>query len=304
MFKKKEKKSKSNRRSERLLGRTLKSFNPWFSYVFVLFHPRTIFTNFRCFAVIIREFFFVQFFEKYGILKIPVVHVDHPLDEKIPFVPEKVSIYLDFINLWVRPLNMLVQRCGWWRAGFLTKSWMRRFRLLYVRSSEIYRFRLTTTNRPNFTAMREFRQMHALDPHFLCVPSLHVATMALAFGFYRSVFASEGFTEEESARWEKEIYDGAIEITETVLFVKQHSVNCIPAALYLATKNFPDIFSQKDAREFLSAMFRRGEISEETAFAVREYMTGMFERFLSEGQKEKDEEWFLPIHSFLLQYGN
>lgn len=271
------------------------------SYVFVLFHPRTVLTNFRCFAVIIREFFLVQFLEKFGFLKIPVVHVDHPLDERIPFRPEKVGIYLDFINLWVRPLNMLVQRCGWWRAGLLTRSWMRRFRHLYERAAEVYRFRLTTTDRPDYDEMPEFRKIHALDPHFLCVPSLHVATMAMAFGFYRSVFRSEGFTDEEIVRWQGEIYAGAVEITETVLFVKQHSVNCIPAALYLVAVNFADLFTEDDAREFLAAMFRTGEIPESDADEVRRYMEATLGTFLAEGRRS--EKWFDPVREFLLAYG-
>ena len=293
-------KTKSEKRSALLAGRTLKSFNPWLSYVFVLFHPRAVLTNFRCFAVIITEFFFVQFLEKFRILRIPVVHVDHPLDSKIPFRPEKVPIYLDFINLWVRPLNLLVQRCGWWKAGKLTREWMRRFRKLYEHSAEVYHFRLTTTDRPDYNEMREFRQMHALDPHFLCVPSLHVATMAMAFGFYRSVFAKEGFTEEEIGRWQGELYAGAVEITETVLFVKQHSVNCIPAALYLVSSNFPDIFSEDDARKFLDDMFRKNEIPSADADETRSYMAGLFEKFISEGKTS--ENWFVPVREFLLNY--
>ncbi len=292
--------NKIQKRIEKLSNRTLKSFNPLLSYVFVLFHPRTVFTNFRCFAVIIREFFFVQFFEKFKILHIPVVHVDHPLDKKIPFMPQKVSIYLDFINLWVRPLNMLVQRCGWWRAGKLTRDWMRRFRKLYECGAKIYHFRLTTTDRPDYNEMREFRQIHALDPHFLCVPSLHVATMTMAFGFYRDVFQKEGFTQDEIRRWQTEIYEGAVEITETVLFVKQHSVNCIPAAIFLVVKNFPDIFSVSDAKKFIADMFQKNEIPNDLAENVRNYMEEIFQKFLSES--ENSENWFSPVHDFLVEY--
>ncbi|MBQ9205313.1 MAG: hypothetical protein IJ158_01205 [Treponema sp.] len=281
----------------------LKSFNPLVAYAGVLFAPPAIIANFKCFATILKEFFFLQYFEKLHILHIPVVHVDHPLDEKIPFTPSKVSIYLDFINLWVRPLAMLVKKFGFWHASQLTKKWMLRFRKLYQCCGKIYHFRLTTTNRPNYKEMREFRQIHALDPHFLCVPSLHVATVFLAWGFYRKIFAEEDFTEIEKQEWEKELYDGAIEICETVLYVKQHSVNCIPAALYLAAVNFPEFVSVADARKFISELFLYPEgFTDEEAVQVRAHISATYEKYLAEGAKTA--HWYEPIREFLQHYAN
>jgi hypothetical protein len=282
-------------------NKPLKSFNPLVAYAGVLFGPPSFITNFKCFATILKEFFFLQYFEKFHILHIPVVHVDHPLDKKIPFMPEKVKIYLDFINLWVRPLAMLVKKFGFWHASRLTKQWMLRFRKLYQCCGKIYHFRLTTTDRPKYKEMREFRQIHALDPHFLCVPSLHVATVFLAFGFYRHIFGTEDFTETEKALWSEELYKGALEITETVLYVKQHSVNCIPAALYLVTQNFPEWITLDDARKFISELFVKPEgFSEEEAFQVREHIRATFEQYLVDGQKATN--WYEPIWEFLVNY--
>ncbi len=279
----------------------LKSFNPLVAYAGVLFGPPSFITNFKCFATILKEFFFLQYFEKFHILHIPIVHVDHPLDKKIPFTPEKVKIYLDFINLWVRPLAMLVKKFGFWHASRLTKQWMLRFRKLYQCCGKIYHFRLTTTDRPKYKEMREFRQIHALDPHFLCVPSLHVATVFLAFGFYRHIFGTEDFTETEKALWGEELYKGALEITETVLYVKQHSVNCIPAALYLVTQNFPEWITLDDAHKFISQLFLTPEgFSEEEAYQVREHIRVTFEQYLVDGKKSAN--WYEPIWEFLVNY--
>lgn len=282
-------------------NKPLKSFNPLVAYAGVLFGPPSFITNFKCFATILKEFFFLQYFERFHILHIPVVHVDHPLDKKIPFTPEKVKIYLDFINLWVRPLAMLVQKFGFWHASRLTKQWMLRFRKLYQCCGKIYHFRLTTTDRPKYKEMREFRQIHFLDPHFLCVPSLHVATVFLAFGFYRHIFGTEDFTETEKRLWSEELYRGALEITETVLYVKQHSVNCIPAALYLVTQNFPEWISLDDARKFIGELFVKPEgFSEEEAFQVREHIRATFEQYLIES--ESAAKWYEPVRNFLLNY--
>lgn len=282
-------------------NKPLKSFNPLVAYAGVLFGPPSLITNFKCFATILKEFFFLQYFEKFHILHIPVVHVDHPLDKKIPFTPSKVGIYLDFINLWVRPLAMLVKKFGFWHASSLTKKWMLRFRKLYQCCGDIYHFRLTTTDRPKYKEMREFRQIHALDPHFLCVPSLHVSTVFLAYGFYRHIFAEENFTELEKALWGEEIYKGALEITETVLYVKQHSVNCIPAALYLVVSNFSEWISVEDARKFISELFVSPEgFGEEEALKIREHISAIFEKYLEDGAEAAN--WYEPVYEFLLSY--
>lgn len=284
-------------------NKALKTFNPLLAYAGVLLEPPSIVSNFKCFATILKEFFFLQFFQKLHIFHIPVVHVDHPLDKNIPFTPEKVDIYLDFINHWVRPLSMLVKKFGIWHASFLEKEWMLRFRKLYQCCGKIYHFRLTTTDRPNYKEMRQFRQIHALDPHFLCVPSLHVATVLLAYGYYRHLFETENFSQLEKEQWGRELYDGAIEITETVLYVKQHSVNCIPAAIYLVVKNFEEWISVDDGRKFIKSLFLKPEgFSDSQATEIRNYILNSYEKYLIEG--EKSEHWYEPLWNFLLNYGN
>jgi len=282
-------------------NKPLKSFNPLVAYAGVLFGPPSFITNFKCFATILKEFFFLQYFEKIHILHIPIVHVDHSLDKKIPFTPSKVTIYLDFINHWVRPLAMLVKKFGFWHASVLTKKWMLRFRKLYQCCGKIYHFRLTTTDRPLYKETKEFRQIHALDPHYLCVPSLHVATVFLAYGFYRHIFETEDFSETEKSQWGKELYEGALEITETVLYVKQHSVNCIPAALYLVVSNFKEWLSIEDARAFIDSLFLTPEgFTEKDSMEIRNYIRSSFENYLAES--EKCGNWYEPIWNFLAAY--
>lgn len=293
------KKQKIERKIEKCKNKGLKDFNPWLAYVHHVFHPVAVFTNFRTFAVILRDFFFLQFFEKLHIFKIPVISVDHELDNKIPFIPKKVDIYLDFINLWVRPLEMLAERLCYWDYGKACKRWMRMFRNLYIQAGKIYYFRLTTTNRPDYNEMREFRQIHAVDPHYLCVPSLHIATISLVFGFYRKFFVENEFTQSEIAKWQTEIYNEAIQIADSVLYVKQHSVNCIPAALYMVVSNFEEYFSADDARKFLDDMFSNPQdFAEEDAKEVKDFMKNRFEKYLEEGKT--CENWYEPVRNFLL----
>lgn len=304
----KKKLSKDEKRSEKLKNRTLRSFKPIYPYLFLMCNPVAICTNFKTFAVILKEFFFIQFFRKFNIIKIPVVSVDHPLDDKIPFTPKKITVYLDFINYWVRPFSMLISRIGIYRAALTMKKWMRHFRKLYILAGQIYHFRLTTTNRPDYNEMKEFRQIHAVDPHFLCVPSLHIATIILVFGFYRQLFRDENFTQDEQNRWLTEMYSDCISIADAVLYVKQHSVNCVPAALYMVASNFSEYVSVDDARKFLDDMFKMFPLEENFAESdsneVKAHMKTAFENYLVEGSKCTKEEWYKPINTFLENYGN
>ncbi|MBQ3670484.1 MAG: hypothetical protein II921_03275 [Treponema sp.] len=294
------------KRIKKIAGRPLKTFKTLPAYLVLLFYPFLNFTSIKTLLIIANEFFFLQFFEKFGIFKIPVVHVDHPLDDKIPFTPSKVGIYLDFVKFWMRPLNMLMKRFGIVKSAPLMKKWMLLFRGLYIYSSQVYKYKLSTTNRPIYKENRHFKTIHTFDPHYLCVPSLHIATVALAYGFYRKLFRDEQFTEVEIAQWEKEIYDGAIEISETVLYIKQHSVNCIPAALYMVSENFSEYFSIDDAIAFVNDMFKTVDpdiaVSTDDIDKIRNHIHFVYERFLLEGRACIN--WYDPVRRFLDNYEN
>jgi hypothetical protein len=130
-----------------------------------------------------------------------------------------------------------------------------------------------------------------------------VATVLLAYGYYRHLFETENFSQLEKEQWGRELYDGAIEITETVLYVKQHSVNCIPAAIYLVVKNFEEWISVDDGRKFIKSLFLKPEgFSDSQATEIRNYILNSYEKYLIEG--EKSEHWYEPLWNFLLNYGN
>ena len=54
-------------------------------------------------GTVLEDFFWLQFAVKWGFKKLPVVDVDHPLDDEVPFAPDKVGAYLDFVAYWIRP---------------------------------------------------------------------------------------------------------------------------------------------------------------------------------------------------------
>lgn len=248
-------------------------------------------------STVIADFFLLQFSVKFGFRKIPVINIDHPLDEKVPFTPEKVSVYLDFISFWIRPSQYIIRKYGWKTGRAVMNEFLGLIRDCYLAAAEAYRFRMTTTSRPKYYK-GSFLTIHLFDPHYLCVPSLHVIIVVLAYTFYRRIFEHLGMEETERKRLNEELFSGAVEITETVLLIKQHSVNCIPAALYTIGCVTPNDVYPLECVRFIECLFRNdGIVKKADAASIRLHIEEMYERLLLEGCH--DGEWVTPLHRWL-----
>ena len=280
--------------------RRLVSFNVLYCYAVLPFRRRSAWAVWSYLGVVASKFFLAQYLRKLHLLPIPVKHVDNELDEKVPFKPEHVRCYMDFINFWIRPLAMLLHRFGTKSGCLLAAEFLRYIKLTYTEAFQLYRRCMTTTYRPR-TDNKAIRRIHRADPHFMCVPSLHVSIVCLCVSFYRMLFKRECFSEPETLRWNRELYDHAIEITETVLYVKQHSVNCIPAALYMMTKITPELFTPEDAVDFINRLFANAEdVAPRDRDDIIAYIQFIYERFLLEGMMEDD--WTVPVLRWLDTY--
>ncbi len=297
----KSKLTKKEKRDKKFAERELKSFSGTYPYFRLLWSPRTAKVSWKFLYTVTKSYLGIQFFEKWGIYHIPVVHVDSPLDKKIPFTPEKVKIYMDFVYMFLRPLTMFIKRFGLKKAAPICNEWFSATTRVYLEASRMYRHCLSTTERPDYRENFHFKVIHAFDPHLLCVPSLHIALIALAEVFYKDAFKKAGLSDAECFQKSTEIYNNSIEIAESVLYMKQHSVNCIPAALYMITKLFPSLFSPNDATNFINDMFLTAEnISPKDVAAIKEHISFMYERYLLEGVAADD--WREPVIRWIENY--
>jgi hypothetical protein len=118
--------------------------------------------------------------------------------------------------------------------------------------------------------------------------------------------------EEETLRpLTEKIFKGALVITEAVLYIKQHSINCIAAALYCMNRLDPAGFSAADAEDFVYGLFRTGEAldipPEYVPFYteplirtgdiawLREHIMGLYRVFRESGEAD----WTKPILDYL-----
>ncbi|HOE07385.1 MAG TPA: hypothetical protein PLU33_03570 [Treponemataceae bacterium] len=279
----------------------LASYSIFKAYITVPFHWSSLKMLLKYLRTVIFDFFLLQFSVKFGWRKIPVLSVDHELDARVPFVPGKVGVYLDFINFWIRPMSFLIERFGVKKAVPYCTEYLRVIEECYCQAARMYKFRMSTTRRPPVGKNKHFRMIHIMDPHYLCVPSLHVTIVSLAYNFYRKVFDELDLPQEEKDFYNKELYEGALAITETVLYVKQHSVNCIPAALYMCLYVLKDTFSIEGAIKFIDDLFvSSSDIAGEDKKSIHEYIGFFFERLLLEGCNEDD--WVIPVQRWIISY--
>jgi hypothetical protein len=273
-----------------------------FPTAFFVFTDFDVFKSFfKYIRTVIKDFFFLQFIRKMGLSKIPIAKVDNVLDDKIPFDPNKIKTYLDFTNFWIKPLTMLIKELGRKGSKKYVIEFFNHLQLCYFSAAKVYKICMTTTNRPKYYQNRGFRLIHFFDPHYLCVPSLHVSLISLVWSFYRRILPEITiFSEDIKNQILDELYKDAIKICEAVLYVKQHSVNCIPAALYMMTFLLPNDFSCEDGIQFLKDLFVNTEIPIEDQKELKDYMYFIFERFLLVGIT--DGNWIAPIKSWLKEY--
>ena len=288
-----------------------------FSYAFLraIFLPSLRPAFFKCVPSIFYNFFYRQFRAAFLPGRVPVTKVDHPLDEKIPFIPAWVTIYLDFIYFWIRTISFFLRRYRR-RALEPMDDFIRSIGRLYSFAADVYKKNLSTTKRPFYIARPRFFLIHLMDPHLMCVPSLHVMVVIHTYLMFADIAKRLGDEEKLKAQI-LEMRQGALAICQAILFVKQHSVNCIPAALYAMTRFSPKLFPPEEAEAFTAQLFSPAppvcemtaikrehpsaapatKVSKEDQAEIRKYILALYRRYLDEGRTAKC--WEEPILKFL-----
>ncbi|MDR1787243.1 MAG: hypothetical protein LBR16_02160 [Treponema sp.] len=274
----------------------MKQQTTFFAVCTVLRRPFLWGAALKCLGAALRHFFGLQYWAVLFPRRIPVSNVDHPLDEKIPFLPERVDTYLDFSAFWIREAAFLLRAYGK-RALPEVRAFIASMGSLYVFAARVYRQNLSTTKRPPYRGSMGFRLIHAFDPHLLCVPSLHVCLVIRTYTRLRAALAALGGERDYAARI-LAARAHALAITGAVLYVKQHSVNCIAAALYTMSRFDPPLFPPAEAEAFTACLLTGEEApSAADRDAIKAYITGLYHKFRAQG--EAAPSWEEPLLAFL-----
>lgn len=248
----------------------------------------------------LRSFFLPQFANAV-FRRRAVIDVGHPLDAAVPFVPGHSGKYMEFVKLWMSALYRLWQFYGDEAVPELA-LYAEGFRRLYAEAGSVYRTVHTTTDRPKENADLRFALIHALDPHLNCVPSLHVLIVFTNWKQAAAFVARRGGPRNPAqARWLERQRAEALAITESVLFVKQHSVNCIGASLFYLALRCPG-FTDADAREAVRDLFasREGELP--VAGELRAAILEVYERLGAAFAAAPGRGWKAHILDFIYSF--
>ena len=298
--------------------------SPFYSLYKSLTVPSLRPVTLQCVGRIFYNFFLRQYLAAWLPGRVPVSRVDHPLDEKIPFVPSWVKIYLDFIFFWMRMLSYLLHAFGR-RAFGPVKEFIGSMGRLYAFAAEAYSKNFSTTDRPFYIARPRFFLIHLVDPHLMCIPSLHVMVVMWTYTRFAVILRDLGEAESHTAQIE-EMKQGALAITRAILFVKQHSVNCIPAAFYAISRFNPELFPPERVEAFANLLFTSAVskpgyatrnaartknsrvcpgaapatgIPAADAGEITSHIIDLYRHFLSEGKTAKS--WEKPLLRFMRQ---
>ncbi|GHV53586.1 hypothetical protein AGMMS49579_12620 [Spirochaetia bacterium] len=227
--------------------------------------------------------------------------VDHELDRKIPFSPAWMGIYGDFTAFWIRSIGFLREELEEGTVDAI-RDFFDSMGALYRFAAEVYQKNLSTTRRPLYLRRPGFILIHIFDPHLMCIPSLHVMVVIRTYTKFAAILRSLG-EEERYAPQIAELKKGALDITEAILYVKQHSVNCIAAAMYAMTCFDPVLFPLSEAEDFVSRLFAEpvlGEpplVDQQDGEIIKNHIVNLYRRFLSECPA--GEAWDMPLINFL-----
>jgi hypothetical protein len=255
----------------------------------------------------LRSFFLPQF-ENVLFRRRPVVNVDHPLDACVPFDPGYSKKYLEFVKLWIGSFYSIWRLYGRQSIPGLA-SYVDSIGALYAEAGRVYRKAHTTTTRPSANYNLRFALIHATDPHLNCIPSLHVLVVTgnwmLAESLVGSMPPLPGF---DAQAWIDSLRGEALAITESVLFMKQHSVNCVGASLYCLRRFFPR-FEGERADAFVRDLFAEGrgaprsldpELAERLRCRMREIRDDLEGAYAA----HPDRGWRPPIMRFIMSYAD
>jgi len=251
----------------------------------------------RLLKIIWTDFFFPQFLSRFRLRKRKIVPVDHSLDNKIPFSPSHVKDYMYFTHLWIKSLVFLYLEFNTAAISDIA-SFLNEMSSLYSNAFQIHNVYQSTTKRPRFSGGPYFYLIHLTDPHLHCLPSLHV--MIAGFTFFRITDILKKFTESSNEYEQEEVYlySMTIKIINSVLFIKQHSVNCIPSGFLLLQSTIHD-FPEDLSSQIINNLLQTSEIPVETEELIRSYMNRLYDSFT---EKNKNCDAKSLLIDFLKNY--
>ena len=208
---------------------------------------------------------------------------------------------MGFTSLWIKSVSFLYKEFGKEALPYIYQ-FIEGLEQLYQTAYSVYKVYQSTTARPKSGKNIPLKLVHMADPHLNCLPSLHV--MIASYTLIR-INSFLDFLAPDSDKYSKErkyLFFTAVRIIDSVLFLKQHSVNCIPAGLFAlrsAVKDFPEELPYQIAEKMLNT----SRISRSSKKTIEHYMVELYKAFLEKSKHINDTDVLIDFLQNYRQIG-
>lgn len=275
----------------------LKNISIAAAVVTFLWRKETRITGIKFLITIVTKFFYPQYQRKLRIKKRKIVNVDHELDKLIPFSADYLQVYMGFSNLWIKSIYFLYKEFGKKSLPHIDQ-FIRSVDQLYRIGFEVSDSCQSTTTRPDSGKNIKLKILHWIDPHLHCIPSLHV--MIVCFNHLRISSIIKELT-DQSGEYEKELeylWDQAVLITNSILYMKQHSINCISAGLFALSAECPEL-NDNYTQNLISGLRNLNIESIDRFEEIYSHITQLYADFIKLSEYSSNKEILI---NFLLKY--
>ncbi|GMO28433.1 MAG: hypothetical protein Ta2F_03870 [Termitinemataceae bacterium] len=249
------------------------------------------------------RFFALQYIAVLFPKKFKFTSVDHSLDDLIPFMPSYAKIYMDFTPFWIRTQAFLLENFGKQSVVFI-KEFIASINMIYRRAAMVYKKNFSTTKRPVCKDSAIVKMIHKIDPHLMCIPSLHIMVIVWTYTKMRLIMRSLS-CETQYEQQLKDLRLHAVKIADSVLYLKQHSINCIAAALYTLTVIDESVVAQCEAEDFIDLLLVNStDIDIDGVCKIRTYIKELYRSFLDQYKNNPQESWEKVLLDFLENYNS
>ncbi len=168
----------------------------------------------------------------------------------------------------------------------------------YTGSFTIYDRCQSTTKRPEFGGGPPFFLIRLTDPHLHCFPSLHVIIASFTVFKISSIMGKFAEGKDTYQAEMDHLFTMAVRIINSMLFVKQYSVDCVPAGLFMLQGRIPE-FTSKYSDMLLDNILQVPEIPVENREEIASYMKTLLGWFSNQQENKASSE---VLNDFLLNY--